>query len=93
MQRLIRNLILKRKEDVAARVMKKLHVPKEKYPEVQKRLIENSARSMPKWGKEKFSWEKLEEVYNHLPSAIACCIKEMSFKKKVYKFEEYEDGV
>jgi hypothetical protein len=71
--------------DVAADIIKKYRLPLKKYEDIQLSLIENSARSMPNWEKDKFSWEVLEEVYFAYPSAIAACIKRLSKEKKAWK--------
>jgi len=39
--------------------MKKLKVDKEEYPQIQRRLIESAAISMPKWA-DNFNWAVLE---------------------------------
>jgi hypothetical protein len=77
----MKNLLDKKRYDVAAKIMKKLHISIDKYPDVQIKLIENGARSMHKWEKEKFSWEMLEEVYGRFPIAIAASIKSLMFGK------------
>lgn len=75
------SLINKNRHDVAAKIMKKLHISIDKYPDIQIRLIENAARSMHKWEKEKFSWEMLEEVFGRFPTAVAASIKSLMFGK------------
>ena len=66
--------------------MKKLRMGKEDYPEVQVRLIETAAISMPRWA-DNYSWELLEEVYEYFPSAIAACIRASMNKRKVSEQE------
>ena len=77
--------------ELAGSVIKKYSLARKDYEEVQIKLIENSARSMPHWQKEKFSWDMLEEVFNNYPSAIAVCIKNIYKQKKPSK--DMEKGV
>lgn len=50
---------------------------------------------MPNWERDKFTWERLEEVYNEYPSAIAACIKGLcNPKKKIDERQKLlEEGV
>lgn len=71
--------------DLAGGIIKKYKLSLQKYENIQLSLIENSARSMPNWEKEKFCWDTLEEVYMKYPSAIAACIKKLVKDKKLWR--------
>lgn len=74
MEVIVQQLIQERKDSVAAQVLKKLKMDKEKYPHLLAKLIEIAAISMPRWT-DNFTWEILEEVFSPYPSAIAASIK------------------
>jgi len=38
--------------------------------------METAARGMPRWEKDKYCWERLEEVFMYYPTALAACINE-----------------
>lgn len=78
---LIDELTYEGKDDLAIKIMKKLKVNKEEYPEVQLKLIESAAIAMPKWV-EHFSWAILEEVFEYYPSAIGLCMKNILSRKQ-----------
>jgi hypothetical protein len=61
-QVIVRELMNSKKDAVAAQVIKKMKIDKNKYPQLITRLIEIAAITMPRWD-DKFTWEVLEEVY------------------------------
>jgi hypothetical protein len=61
-QVIVRELMNSKKDAVAAQVIKKMKIDKNKYPQLITRLIEIAAITMPHWD-DKFTWEVLEEVY------------------------------
>jgi hypothetical protein len=84
----MKNLIDNNRYDVAAKILKKLHISIDKYPDIQIKLIENAARSMHKWERDKFSWEMLEEVFGRFPTAVAASIRSIMFGKTNAKMVE-----
>ena len=54
--------------------MKKLKIPKNKYPDIYETLLELAAIGLMRRDSE-FTWEKLEEVFELYPKALATCIR------------------